>query len=58
MNLSKTIALKTRQELQAAHFAGNQYALHCSIILPLINKFDFHLSDDDRTHDRSFAYQL
>ena len=37
MNLSKINTLKAKQELQPDHFAGSQYALHCSIILPVNN---------------------
>ena len=57
MDFSENIALKTKSEVQEAHFSGKQYTLHCSIVEPGENKFVYHLSDDT-THDPSFVYQV
>ena len=53
----ENITLKTKQEVQEAHFSGKQYTLHCSIVQPGENKFVYHLSDDT-THDPSFVHQV
>ena len=48
MDFSWNISLKTKNEVQTAHFRGKQHSLHCSIV---INENDalnyvYHLSDD------------
>lgn len=57
MDFSENIAIKTKHEVQEAHFSGKQYALHCSIVEPGENKFVYHLSDDT-THDPSFVFEV
>ena len=57
MNFSENITLKTKSEVQEAHFSRKQYALHCTIVHPGEVKFIYHLSDDT-THDPSFAHQV
>ena len=57
MDFSENIALKTKSEVQEAHFSGKQYALHCSIVEPGENKFVYHFSDDT-THDPCFVHQV
>ena len=57
MDFSENIAIKTKSEVQEAHFSGKQYALHCNIVQPNEVKFVYHLSDDT-THDPSFVQQV
>ena len=57
LDFSENIALKTKSEVQEAHFSGKQYALHCSIVEPGENKFVYHLSDDT-THDPCFVHEV
>ena len=57
MNFSENIALKTKQEVQEAHFSGKHYTLYCSIFQPGDNKFVHHVSDDT-IHDLSFVRQV
>ena len=57
INFSENIALKTKSEVQEAHFSGKQYALHCSIVEPGESKFVYHLNDDT-THDPCFVHQV
>ena len=33
MDFSQNIALKTKNEVQTAHFSGKQQSLHCSIVI-------------------------
>ena len=57
MDFSENIDIKTKSEVQEAHFSGKQYALHCTIVQPSEVKFAYHLSDD-ATHDSSFVQQV
>ena len=57
MNFSENIALKTKQEVQEAHFSGKHYTLYCSIFQPGDNKFVHHVSDDT-IHNLSFVRQV
>ena len=34
IEFSENIAIKTKSEVQEAHFSGMQYALHCTIVQP------------------------
>ena len=34
IDFSENIAIKTKSEVQEAHFSGMQYALHCTIVQP------------------------
>ena len=52
----ENITLKTKSEVQEAHFSGKQYALDCSIVEPGEDKFAYHLNDDT-THDPCFVHQ-
>ena len=56
-DFSENIAIKTKSEVQEAHFSGKQCALHCTIVQPGEVKFVYHLSDDT-THDPSFVQQV
>ena len=57
IEFSGNIAIKTKSEVQEAHFSGKQYALHCTIVQHGEVKFVYHLSDDT-THDPSFVQQV
>ena len=49
-DFSENIAMKPKFEVEDAHFSGNQYFLHCSIIEPGTQKYFCHLRDNS-THD-------
>ena len=51
MGFSENIAIKTKSEVQEAHFSGKQYTLHCTIVQPGEVKFVCHLNDET-THDQ------
>ena len=53
LEFSENFALKPKHEFQDAHFSGNQYSLHCTIVEPGENKCVYHLSDDTN-HDPVF----
>ena len=55
LDFSENLSLKPKFEIQAAHFSGRQYSLHCSIVEPGVTKFVFHLRDDT-THDASSVH--
>ena len=44
MDFSENLALKTRYEIQTAHFSGKQYALHCSIVERPERPYVYHLT--------------
>ena len=46
LDFSENIAIKSKFEVQGAHFSGKQYTLHCSIVDPGMNKYVYHLCDD------------
>ena len=51
MGFSENIAIKSKSEVQEAHFSGKQYTLHCTIVQPGEVKFVYHLNDET-THDQ------
>ena len=55
MDFSQNIALRTKNEVQTAHFSGKQQSLHCSIVINENDALSYvcHLSDDTG-HDPTF----
>ena len=59
MDFSQNIALKTKNEVQTAHFSGKQQSLHCSIVIDENDalSYVYHLSDDTG-HDPTFVNEV
>ena len=60
LDFSMNIAITPKKEVQAAHFSGKQYSLHCLILTNEklgINHYIYHLSDDTR-HDWAFVHEI
>ena len=57
-DFSENISIKPKSEVQAAHFSGKQYALHCSIVVRQGERsYVYHLSDDTG-HDAFFVDEV
>ena len=56
---SQKIALKTKDEVQNAHFSGKQQSLYCSIVIDENDAmiYVYHLSDDTG-HDSTFVDEV
>ena len=56
IHFSQNIALKTKDEVQNAHFSGKQQSLYCSIVIDENDAmiYVYHLSDDTG-HDPTFV---
>ena len=59
MDFSQNIALKTKNEVQTAHFSGKQQSLHCSIVIDEndASSYVYHLNDDTG-HEPSFVDEV
>ena len=59
MGFSQNIALKTKDEVQTAHFSGKQQFLHRSIVIDENDalSYVYHLSDDT-AHDPTFVDEV
>ena len=59
MDFSQNIALKTKDEVQTAHFSEKQQSLHCSIVIDENDalSYVYHLSDDTG-HDPTFVDEV
>ena len=44
------MSLRTKDEVQSAHFSGQQFTLHCAIVEPAQYRYHIHISDDTK-HD-------
>ena len=54
LDFSQNLGLRPKDEVQSAHFSGKQLTLHCSVVNPVNNRYQFHLSDDTN-HDSIFV---
>ena len=54
LDFSQNLALRPKDEVQSADFSGKQFILQCSIVNPVNNRYNFHLSDDT-SHDGVFV---
>lgn len=54
LDFSQNLNLRPKDEAQSAHFSGNQFTLHCSIVEPSPFHYNYHLSDDTK-HDPTFV---
>ena len=59
MDFSQNIALKTKNEVQTAHFSGKQQSLQCSIAIDENDalSYVYHVSDDTG-HDSTFVDEM
>ena len=46
LDFSQNLALRTKHEVQSAHFSGKQFTLHCAIAEPFDTRYHYYLSDD------------
>ena len=49
--------MRPKNEVQSAHFSGNQFYLNCAIVEPGEINYEYHLSDDT-THDFLFLQKV
>ena len=57
LDFSQNLALRSKHEVQSAHFSGKQFSLHCAIAEPFEKRYFYHLSDDTK-HDGIFVDQV
>ena len=59
MDFSQNIALKTKDEVQTAHFSEKQQSLHCSIVIDEndVLSYVYHLSHETG-HDPTFVDEV
>ena len=57
LDVSQNLALCPKDEGQSAHFSGEQFTFHCTIVDPVNHRYHFYLSDDTN-HDGVFVDQV
>ena len=59
MDPSQNISLKTKNEVQTAHFSGKQQSLHCSILIDENDALSYvHHLCDDTGHEPTFVDEM
>ena len=54
LDFSQNLALQAKDNVQAAHFAGKQFTLHCAIVERVKFRYHYHIIDYTK-HDSVFV---